>query len=175
MESLVEEITIGDEILKNVSFSIMLSSYLKEELINETENKVKEICRQHNLGVESNYLNQQDAFEACLPKIKDENNISKQLIASTSLAAFFPFLIPNYIDETGLCLGNISNGYLFFDLFLKNKERVNSNMFILGTSGSGKSFFSKKLINQRILMGDKVFIIDPEREYQFLATSNHGN
>jgi type IV secretory pathway VirB4 component len=24
-------------------------------------------------------------------------------------------------------------------------------------------------------MGDKVFIIDPEREYQFLATSNHGN
>jgi type IV secretory pathway VirB4 component len=60
-------------------------------------------------------------------------------------------------------------------LFFKDKDRVNSNLFILGTSGSGKSFFSKKLINQRLLIGDKVFIIDPEREYQNLVADDNGN
>jgi conjugal transfer ATP-binding protein TraC len=99
----------------------------------------------------------------------------KQLISSTSLSAFFPFLVPNQIDKKGLVLGKIENGYLFFDLFEKDKKRKNSNMFIIRTSGSGKSFFSKKLIEQRIITNDKVFIIDPEREYKRLSEKYPNN
>jgi type IV secretory pathway VirB4 component len=48
-------------------------------------------------------------------------------------------------------------------------------MFIIGTSGSGKSFTSKKLLNQLVLKGIKVFIIDPEREYQNFVDYYEGN
>ncbi len=175
LDNLITEITTGDEVLKNVSFNILLSSYLQEALLQEKENKLQEICRQYNLEFEGNYLNQQESFYVCLPKISEEKQVSKQLISSISLASFFPFLTPNFADEKGLCLGKISNGYLFFDLFQQDEKRINSNMFIIGTSGSGKSFFSKKLITQRILLGDKVFIIDPEREYQNLSSKFGGN
>jgi type IV secretory pathway VirB4 component len=46
---------------------------------------------------------------------------------------------------------------------------------IIGTSGSGKSFFIKKLINYHVSMGRKVIVIDPEREYTNLCKYYAGN
>ncbi|RUP76985.1 DUF87 domain-containing protein [Spiroplasma poulsonii] len=48
-------------------------------------------------------------------------------------------------------------------------------MFILGTAGMGKSFTMKKMINYHIMMGRKVIVIDPEREYPELCKYYDGN
>jgi type IV secretory pathway VirB4 component len=91
MEILVSLITTGNEILKNVTFNVLLTSYLQKQFLSSKEHEIKEICQQYNLGLEGNYLNQQHAFLACLPKINHEKQVFKQLISSQTLAAFFPF------------------------------------------------------------------------------------
>ena len=45
----------------------------------------------------------------------------------------------------------------------------NANMCIFGTSGAGKSFYTKLIILRNVLLGIEQYVIDPEREYQSLA------
>ena len=47
-------------------------------------------------------------------------------------------------------------------------------MCIFGTSGAGKSFFTKLLILRSSLLGIEQYIIDPEREYEKLAKELNG-
>ena len=56
-----------------------------------------------------------------------------------------------------------------------NTEKYkNANMCIFGTSGAGKSFFTKLLILRNCLLGVEQYIIDPEREYAKLAKNLKG-
>ncbi len=47
-------------------------------------------------------------------------------------------------------------------------------MCIFGTSGAGKSFYTKLLILRYKLMGIKQYIIDPDREYHKLCNELNG-
>ena len=47
-------------------------------------------------------------------------------------------------------------------------------MCIFGTSGSGKSFFTKLQIIRYYLFGIKQYVIDPDREYGILAENLNG-
>ena len=47
-------------------------------------------------------------------------------------------------------------------------------MCIFGTSGAGKSFYTKLLILRYRLMGIEQYVIDPEREYINLAKELEG-
>ena len=60
-------------------------------------------------------------------------------------------------------------------LFVNRSSLLNGNGFVLGVSGSGKSFFAKDEIIQLVLrnQGD-VIIIDPEREYDRLVRALGG-
>ncbi|MCQ2429722.1 MAG: ATP-binding protein, partial [Clostridia bacterium] len=53
-------------------------------------------------------------------------------------------------------------------------ERVNSNMVIVGKSGSGKSYATKSLLTNLAADDAKIFILDPENEYTELAANLHG-
>ncbi|WP_337898120.1 helicase HerA domain-containing protein, partial [Mesomycoplasma ovipneumoniae] len=57
------------------------------------------------------------------------------------------------------------NTPLFFDQFYQKGVRKNSNLFILGTSGSGKTTITKKLITYNIAVGNSVIVLDPQNEY----------
>ncbi len=41
----------------------------------------------------------------------------------------------------------------------------NANLSIFGTSGAGKSFYTKLLILRNRLLGIEQYVIDPDREY----------
>ena len=93
---------------------------------------------------------------------------------TTTLAASFPFISDMLQDERGICLG--SNSYpVFIDFFKRNNVRVNSNMIIIGKSGSGKSFAAKSVLAHLAADNTKIFICDPEREYVTMAKKLHGN
>ncbi len=68
-------------------------------------------------------------------------------------------------------LNALSNNMILFNrLFLKN-----SNGFILGSPGSGKSFAAKReIMNVFLATGDDIIIIDPEREYLNLVAALGG-
>ena len=95
-------------------------------------------------------------------------------IPTTTIAATFPFISDMLQDERGVCIG--SNSYpVFIDFFKRDDTRVNSNMIIIGKSGSGKSFSTKSILAHLAADNTKVYILDPEREYTGLTKNFHGN
>ena len=82
-----------------------------------------------------------------------------------SLAVFMPFKVQEIRHENGIFYGKnvISKNMIIAD----RKQLLNGNSFILGVSGSGKSFTAKEEISS-IRLADAnadIIIIDPEREY----------
>ena len=63
---------------------------------------------------------------------------------------------------------------VFVDFFRRDSERVNSNMVIVGKSGSGKSYATKSLLTNLAADDAKIFILDPENEYADLVNNLHG-
>ena len=73
------------------------------------------------------------------------------------------------------CGTNIyNNSLVFIDRYNQEKYK-NANMCIFGTSGSGKSFYTKLMILRYRLLGIEQYVIDPEREYEKLARNVDGS
>ncbi len=84
-----------------------------------------------------------------------------------NIAWGFPFTTREFNDNNynALGLNFYDNTPLFFDQFYQKGVRKNSNLFILGTSGSGKTTITKKLITYNIAVGNSVIVLDPQNEY----------
>ncbi len=95
-------------------------------------------------------------------------------IPSNSLAACFPWVFAHVSDVGGIKFGSSQGVPVFIDFFKRDSERVNSNMVIVGKSGSGKSFATKSLLTNLAAEDCKIFILDPENEYTELAENLHG-
>ncbi|MCI7124894.1 MAG: ATP-binding protein [Agathobaculum sp.] len=95
-------------------------------------------------------------------------------IPSNSLAACYPWIYAHVSDQGGIKLGASGGIPVFIDFFRRDSERVNSNMVIVGKSGSGKSYATKSLLANLAAEDCKIFILDPENEYTELADNLHG-
>ncbi len=95
-------------------------------------------------------------------------------IPSNSVAASYPWVFANVSDVGGICLGSSEGVPVFLDFFRRDTERVNSNMVIVGKSGSGKSYATKDILTNLAAEDAKIFILDPENEYANLAKNLHG-
>ena len=95
-------------------------------------------------------------------------------IPSNTIAASYPWIYAHISDEGGVRLGESDGIPVFIDFFRRDAERVNSNMVIVGKSGSGKSYATKSILSNLAADDAKIFILDPENEYQELATNLHG-
>ena len=97
-----------------------------------------------------------------------------QGVPSNSLAAGYPWIFASVSDKNGIKLGTSEGVPVFIDFFRRDSERVNSNMVIVGKSGSGKSYATKSLLANLAADDAKIFILDPENEYAELAENLHG-
>lgn len=95
-------------------------------------------------------------------------------IPSNSLAACYPWVFAFVSDEGGMKLGSSDGVPVFIDFFRRDSERINSNMVIIGKSGSGKSYATKDILTNLAADNSKIFILDPENEYTELASNLHG-
>ena len=95
-------------------------------------------------------------------------------IPSNTVAACFPWVFAHISDEGGIKLGESGGVPVFINFFRRDSERVNSNMVIVGKSGSGKSYATKSLLANLAAEDAKIFILDPENEYTELAENLHG-
>ncbi|MDL2327887.1 ATP-binding protein [Ruminococcaceae bacterium OttesenSCG-928-A11] len=91
-------------------------------------------------------------------------------LTTESAAVFMPFSTQEIMDPGGIYYGNNA---ISRNLIIVNRKRLlNGNGFILGVSGSGKSFAAKQELVSIVLgTDDEVLIIDPEREYGQLIRS----
>ncbi len=167
-----KELQINNEELLYLYTYITTFSKDKKELENKI-NKIEGMLSSRGMQSKKAYFRQEQAFKTCLPFMindKEVKEVTKRNILTNSVQATYPFLTSSIFDENGIFIGtNIyNNSLIFIDKYDRNKYK-NSNLCIFGTSGSGKSYFTKLMILRNSLFGLKQYVIDPDREYENLA------
>ena len=141
-------------------------------------NKLEGISQSKGLQTIRGNFRQEDIFLATLPLMQNNKIIkeaAKRNILTSGLLATFPFISSNIYDENGVFIGtNIYNDSLVFIDRYNTKKYKNANICVFGTSGAGKSFYTKLLILRYKLLGISQYIIDPEREYNNLCKELNG-
>ncbi len=117
---------------------------------------------------------QYDGFAASTVSRRARLRGCERGINSESIAAAFPFVFSAHIDDNGFLLGS-SYYPVIIDIWKRDSDQyINSNGMIFGKSGSGKSFFGKTLLTNVYSENSRIFILDPENEYQTLAKNVGG-
>ncbi len=108
----------------------------------------------------------------------DKNIVHRQTARLMPLEAFFggfPFAASGLNDKAGYYLGNDSlGGPVTVDFWKRGESRTNSNRLFCGESGQGKSADIKNCILMEYMLGNKIFILDPQGEYKELALNLDG-
>ncbi len=158
---------------------IYISIYSKD--IRDLEyyiNKVEGITQSKGMQTRRANFRQEEIFLSCFPIIENKaiiKNAARRNILTSGLISTYPFISSTIFDKDGIFIGtNIyNNSLVFIDRYDTNKYK-NANMCIFGTSGAGKSFYTKLLILRYKLLGIKQYIIDPDREYYILCEKLKG-
>lgn len=141
-------------------------------------NKIEGITQSKGMQTRRANFRQEELFLSCLPIMKNHEILkeaARRNILTSGLLATYPFISSTIFDEEGIFIGtNIYNNSLVFIDRYNNKKYKNANICIFGTSGAGKSFYTKLLILRYKLLGIKQYIIDPEREYNCLSKKLKG-
>ena len=135
---------------------------------------VRRAWQENNFRLNDNFFNQWNAFVGSQISAYDPEAKNGRGIPSNSLAACYPWIYAHISDEGGFKLGSSKGVPVFIDFFRRDSERVNSNMVIIGKSGSGKSYATKSILSNLASEDAKIFILDPENEYSELAQNLHG-
>jgi len=110
-------------------------------------------------------LRQDDGFMSCSPYGTLTIPDYCRNINTGALSTMFPFYNPDINDEDGTFLGINSRGTPVFVNLFNTRENGNANIFISGTSGAGKTYFTTNIINRSAIEGVRHCIIDPENEF----------
>lgn len=118
-------------------------------------------------------LEQDTAFQSCLPQGQDQLLLYRNLDTS-SVATMFPFSSSSLTMERGVLYGIARHNHspVIVDPFDESLE--NANMVVFATSGAGKSYFTKLMALRNLLLGVDFLVIDPEDEYRALCTAVDG-
>ena len=141
-------------------------------------NKIEGIAQSKGMQTRRANFRQEECFLAGLPILENKDIIkeaAKRNILTTGLLSTYPFISSTIFDKNGIFIGtNIyNNSLVFIDRYDTNKYK-NANICIFGTSGAGKSFYTKLLILRYKLLGIKQYIIDPDREYNKICEKLNG-
>ena len=157
-------------------YIIIFSEDLKE--LKYLLNKVEGILQSNGLQSKKAYFREEQTFISTKPSMKnsiDIKNAAKRNVLTSSLVSTYPFISSSIFDKEGIFIGtNIYNDSLIFIDRYDNNKYKNSNICIFGTSGAGKSFYTKLLILRSRLIGIEQYIIDPEREYTNICKELNG-
>ncbi len=136
--------------------------------------QIKRSLSEESFRSTDNYVQQFEAYASSQISGYDYFKRVSRGVHSSSVAAAFPFVNMTLSDPSGVCIGNSGGKPVFIDFFVRNKDRVNSNMVVIGKSGSGKSYATKTILANLAADNSKIFILDPENEYFGLAQNLNG-
>ena len=121
-------------------------------------------------------------------KVKDEIFLQKQIfdlisrnkfmqkkcitMDATTLSYMFPFQKYEVEDKDGIYVNSEEPNFVNF--FKRDTRHLNSNLVVLGTPGSGKSYCAKDLLINLSVKDSKIMILDIEGEYKKLCEYLHG-
>ena len=167
----LDDLTTRDQRMMCATITFVHEADSKEQLDSDTE-ALLSTARRHLCQLAVLKFQQMDGLNTVLPIGCRKINVLRTL-TTESLAVFMPFKVQEIGHERGIYYGQnaISNNMIIAN----RRHLLNGNSFILGVSGSGKSFTGKCEISNLMLDGDAdIIIIDPEREYAPLVKALGG-
>ncbi len=117
------------------------------------------------------YWQAEQGFNSTLPMALDQLSVGFNM-QSSPCASSFPFVSAELSSDSGVLYGinRHNNSLILFDRF----SLQNANSVVFATSGAGKSYAIKLEVLRSLMLGTDVIVIDPEREYQYLAEAVGG-
>lgn len=178
LEDLQNQLSGSNCELFSIGVFISISAENKEELEELTKTIIgKSLKHQVKIGIF--HRQQEKAMDSLLPfavnhfNVANGNDINTYLL-SEATSILLPFSSKTYFSEKGLNYGinRVTNALVVLD----RTDEMNSNGFILGASGSGKSMFTKSEIVDVLMRypDDEIIVIDPENEYKPLVEKYDG-
>ncbi|KFC22340.1 TraG family conjugative transposon ATPase [Epilithonimonas lactis] len=170
IQTLLHNIAIDGQLVVNAHFSILFSAQTLEKMEN-IQSMIENKLFTKGIIVSKNAYNQLELFRSAIPGNGTELR-EYDLFMTTSEAALCFFFKESYpVNEE-------SNFYLRFtdrqgvplkvdpsDLPMKTGRINNRNKFVLGPSGSGKSFLMNNIIEQYLTYNYDVVIVDTGDSY----------
>jgi len=170
LEELRDKLQQSEEKLFNVGFYIAIYGD-KESEMNKIENEIRGILDARLITLKPALFQQEPGIKSILPLANDELLVHSKF-NSEPLSSFFPFTSFDLTSDNGILYGiNRHNSSLvLFDRY----SLTNYNSVTFATSGAGKSYCLKLEILRSLMFGTEVIVLDPEREYEYLAEATGG-
>lgn len=170
LESLRDSLQQAQEKMFEVGLYVTVYADNETELY-KVENEIKSILDAKLVYIKPALFQQEEGFKTVIPLGNDILNVHQKL-NSEPLSSIFPFVSFDLTSDKGILYGiNRHNSSLvIFDRF--SLENYNSITF--AKSGSGKSYATKLEIIRTLMFDTEVIVIDPEREYEYLAEAVGG-
>jgi conjugal transfer ATP-binding protein TraC len=170
LENLRDQLQQAQEKLFDVGLYITIYGDSESEL-DKVESSIKSILEAKLIYVKPALFQQEQGYKSTLPLGNDELGVHSKL-NSSPLSSLFPFTSFDLTSDKGILYGiNRHNSSLvLFDRF--SLENYNSIMF--AKSGAGKSYATKLEILRTLMFETEVIVIDPEKEYEYMAEATGG-
>ncbi|HWC57403.1 MAG TPA: DUF87 domain-containing protein [Candidatus Paceibacterota bacterium] len=170
LEELRDNLTQAQEKMFNVGFYISIYADNDNDLF-RAESEIKSMLESKMVYLKPSLFQEEDGFKTVVPLGIDKLGIVQKL-NSEPISSMFPFVSFDLTSEEGILYGvNRHNSSLvIFDRF----SLENYNSIIFAKSGAGKSYATKLEIIRTLMFDTEVIVIDPEREYEYLAEAVGG-
>ncbi len=170
LENLRDQLQQAQERLFDVGLYITIYADSEGEL-DKTESEIKSILEAKLVYVKPALFQQEQGFKTTIPLATDELKVYSKL-NSSPLSSLFPFVSFDLTSDKGILYGinRHNSSLILFDRF--SLENYNSITF--AKSGAGKSFMTKLEILRTLMFDTDVIVIDPEKEYEYLAEAVGG-
>ena len=178
IDLLLNDVARENQLLVNCHFNILVSA--PEAALQKACNFIESSLFQLGIIPSKNAYNQLELFRSALPGNAIELKPYDWFLTTCDAAACFFFkeslpkdepsdFLIRFTDRQGIPVGIDPS-----DLVMRTGRINNRNRFVLGPSGSGKSFFMNALIEQYMLYNMDMVIVDTGHSYSGLCSYYKG-
>jgi len=178
IDLLLNDVARENQLLVNCHFNILVSA--TEAALQKACNFIESSLFQLGIIPSKNAYNQLELFRSALPGNAIELKPYDWFLTTCDAAACFFFkeslpkdepsdFLIRFTDRQGIPVGIDPS-----DLVMRTGRINNRNRFVLGPSGSGKSFFMNALIEQYMLYNMDMVIVDTGHSYSGLCCYYQG-
>lgn len=170
LEQLRDSLQQAQEKIFDVGLYLTIYGATREQ-VDKTESEIRSILESRLVYIRPALFQQEQGFRSVLPIATDELDVHTKL-NSAPLSSIFPFISFDLTSDRGILYGinRHNSSLILFDRF--SLENYNSVTF--AKSGAGKSYTTKLEILRSLMFDTEVIVIDPEREYEYLAETVGG-
>ncbi|MBS6202226.1 MAG: hypothetical protein KH702_10595 [Ruminococcus bicirculans] len=169
LEMIYQNIKNGNEQIYYVTLRFIVS----DTDLNSLSKRTKELIHELELSGLTAYVPTNIMQHEFLTTIDKSNMIKTPFPVFDTLSRQFPFYYQSHIDDTGLFFGYTETGGLnILNTFKRTKSRNSFDLLAIGLKGGGKSVTLKSMLEDQLLIGNKVMVLDPKQFPSFTDVNN---